>query len=291
MQQDIIHRLTMSGGKGVSVIRRYFVCLSALLLLGCTTLSPELRSQSAEKLAAAAGWQSIRLPTDSFVLAGFVPKEVRDSDLLTIYIEGDGLAWISRSQVSLDPTPIHPTGLKLALRHPHGAAAYLARPCQYVSGDGRRNCAVTWWTDRRFAAEVVAATDQAVEQLKQRFHARNIELVGYSGGGAVAALVAARRKDVVRLVTVAGNLDHRAWTQHHRATPLTGSLNPADAWQALVDVPQMHFIGVSDTIVSRDVAQSYVAHFPLNNRPQLRVIENFDHLCCWVEKWPDLYRW
>ncbi len=290
MQRDIVHRLTMSGDKGVSVSRRYLAYLFALFLLGCAILSPELRSQSAEKLTAAAGWQSIRLPTDSFVLAGFIPKDLHDSDLLTIYIEGDGLAWISRSQVSRDPTPIHPVGLQLALRHPHGAAAYLARPCQYVSGDDRRNCAVTWWTERRFAAEVVAATDQAVEQLKQRFHARNIELVGYSGGGAVAALVAARRKDVVRLVTVTGNLDHQAWTQQHRATPLTGSLNPADAWQALVDIAQVHFIGGSDTIVSRDVAQSYVARFPLNNRPQLRVIENFDHLCCWIEKWPELYR-
>ena len=265
------------------------VWLLALLLSGCAGLSPQLRLQSAENMAAAVGWQEIRLPTTDFVLAGFIPKDVRDNDLLTIYIEGDGLAWISRWQISPDPTPIHPTGLQLALHHPHGAAAYLARPCQFVSADDRRNCAQIWWTDRRFAEEVVAATDQAVEQLKQRFHANNIELVGYSGGGAIAALVAARRKDVVRLLTVAGNLDHQAWTQHHHATPLTGSLNPADAWQALVAVPQVHFIGGSDTIVSRDIAQSFVAHFPSNNRPQLREIKGFDHLCCWVKKWPELY--
>jgi hypothetical protein len=45
----------------------------------------------------------------------------------------------------------------------------------------------------------------------------------------VASLVAARRHDVVRLVTVAGNLDHLAWTTLHGVSPLTGSLNPADA--------------------------------------------------------------
>ena len=262
-----------------------------ILLGGCASMPPELRVQAAEKKAADAGWQGVRLQAEKFVLAGFLPKTIHDSERLTIYIEGDGLAWINRSHASPDPTPLHPTALELALHQPHGAAAYLARPCQYVSGDDRRNCAISWWTDRRFAQEVVDATDQAVEQLKRRFHAKDIELVGYSGGGAIAALVAARRTDIVRLVTVAGNLDHRAWTQHHRATPLDGSLNPADAWQALVGVPQVHFIGASDTIVSRDVIQSYLARFPPANRPQLHVIDGFDHVCCWVEKWPELYRW
>ena len=137
-----------------------------------------------------------------------------------VRIEGDGLAWLSRSQVSADPTPMQPVALELAMRQPGGAAAYLARPCQYVQGPDARNCATAWWTDRRFAPEVVTASSLAIDQLKLRFSAQRLVLVGYSGGGAIAALVAAQRHDVALLVTVAGNLDTQAWTALNRITPL-----------------------------------------------------------------------
>lgn len=270
---------------------RFCCFVMALVLAGCATIpSPGLRRTTAMAKATAAGWESVRLLTRDFTLAGFVSRQPATHDTLTIYIEGDGLAWVNFAQVSPDPTPMRAVGLELALRHPHGAAAYLARPCQYVEGDDARNCAPTWWSDRRFAPEVVAAADQAVGQLKQRFQAKELELVGYSGGGAIAALVAARRSDVARLVTVAGNLDHQAWTKLHHLSPLTGSLNPADAWPALAGLPQLHFIGKQDRNVGREVAASYQARFPAQQRPELRVIDGFDHSCCWVEQWPELYR-
>lgn len=272
-------------------MRRCYWLLLALTLAGCAVLSPALRRQSAADLATAAGWDVVRLSAGNFVLMGFIPRESPMSDTLTVYIEGDGLAWISRSEQSMDPTPMRPVGLDLALRHPHGAVAYMGRPCQYVTGDDAHNCTTTWWTDRRFAPEVVKASSLAIDQLKQRFNARYIDLVGYSGGGAVAALVAARRRDVTHLVTVAGNLDHHAWTELHHTTPLNGSLNPADAWQALASIPQVHFIGGKDSNITRQITESYLARFPENQRPQLRVIEEFDHACCWVGKWPKLYPW
>lgn len=269
---------------------RFCCFVMALVLAGCVTMpSPELRRTAALSMATAAGWESVRLLTSDFTLAGFVPRQSAANDTLTIYIEGDGLAWVNTARVSPDPTPMRAVGLELALRHPHGAAAYLARPCQYVEGDDARNCSPTWWSDRRFGAEVVAAADQAVGQLKQRFQAKELELVGYSGGGAIAALVAARRSDVARLVTVAGNLDHPTWTKLHHLSPLTGSLNPADAWLALAGLPQLHFIGKQDRNVSQEVAASYQARFPEQQRPELRVIDGFDHSCCWVEQWPVLY--
>lgn len=218
-----------------------------------------------------------------------MPQAYRPSERLTVYIEGDGLAWITSSQVSLDPTPMRPIALELALRHPRGTAAYLARPCQYVEGTAAGNCSSTWWTDRRFAPEVIEASNAAVDQLKFRFGAREVELVGYSGGGAVAALVAARRHDVSRLVTVAGNLDTVRWTSSHQVSPLAYSLNPADAWPALARIPQVHLVGQRDTNVTQKVVESYVARFPPGERPTLRVLEGFGHSCCWAENWAELY--
>jgi len=72
---------------------------------------------------------------------------------------------------------------------------------------------------------LVTAMNLAVSQLKSTFGTTTqIQLIGYSGGGATAALIAARRDDISRLITVAGNLDHDKWTQLHTITPLTHSL-------------------------------------------------------------------
>lgn len=258
---------------------------------GCLNLSPELRRDNAEHMAAASEWQRVRLPAGRFVLAGYIPGNIpADNATLTIYIEGDGLAWINASLVSLDPTPLKPVGLAMALRHPKGAAAYLARPCQYVAGVDAQGCSTQYWTTLRFAPEVVESTSQAVDLLKQQFQAKQLVLVGYSGGGAVAALVAARRHDVALLVTVAGNLDHQTWTKQHHATPLTGSLNPTEVWEQLRDIPQLHFVGGKDEIVGREVAEAFARHFPADRRPEIRVIPDFDHTCCWAEQWPELFK-
>ncbi len=264
------------------------VLLSALA--GCLNLSPELRRDNADQLASASGWQKVRLSAGRFVLAGYLPKNIPGhSTTLTVYIEGDGLAWITPSLASTDPTPQHPIGLMLALHHPKGAAAYLARPCQYAEGEDRRGCSVEYWTDKRFAPEVVEASDRAIDQFKEKFQAQRLVLVGYSGGGAVAALIAARRHDVALLVTVAGNLDHQKWTAQHHATPLTGSLNPPDAWEQLQDVPQLHFVGGRDQVVGRGVAESFANRFPANKRPETQVIQDFDHTCCWADQWQVLF--
>ena len=258
---------------------------------GCLNLSPELRRDNAEQMAAASEWERVRLPAGRFVLAGYIPRNIpANNTILTIYLEGDGLAWINASLISLDPTPIKPVGLAMALRHPKGAVAYLARPCQYVEGADTQGCSTQYWTNLRFAPEVVESANQAIDLLKQQFQATQLVLVGYSGGGAVAALVAARRHDVALLVTVAGNLDHRVWTGLHHATPLTGSLNPADAWPELQEIPQLHFVGGKDRIIPPEVAKSFVTHFPADRRPEIRVIPDFDHTCCWAEQWPELFK-
>ena len=259
--------------------------LGFFALAACAHIAPQDRRQHADTLAAAHDWRSMRLPTEKFVLAAYVPKPMPHVDVLTVYIEGDGLAWLSSSQASDDPTPRNPVGLELALRHPRGTAAYLARPCQYVDPDDARNCRKTYWTNRRFAPEVIEASDLAISALKQHFGANKLVLAGYSGGGAVAALVAARRNDVVQLITVAGNLDHRAWTEQHRVPPLEGSLNPADEWRALANLPQLHFVGERDAVINRAVVDAYASRFPLDRRPEVISVPDFDHACCWVEKW------
>ena len=63
-----------------------------------------------------------------------------------------------------------------------------------------------------------------VDALKRDAGAAKVILVGYSGGGAIAVLLAARRLDVAGVITVSADLDLAYWTQRDGLAPLSGSL-------------------------------------------------------------------
>ncbi len=274
-------------------MRKTIVCLAlpgVLGMAGCAGVPPlDARQQYADSLAAQHNWTPLTLEAGPFALRAYVPARIRPADTLTLYIEGDGLAWITSSQPSSDPTPTRPLALQLALAQPAGNAAYLGRPCQYGQA-GKGACdEARYWTRQRFAPEVVSASNEAIDRLKTRFGAQQLTLVGYSGGAAIAALVAAQRHDVVRLVSVAGNLDHQTWTRLQRISPLSGSLNPADYRSALAGIPQWLLVGDADRIVPRQVADAYADGFPAGRQPAVRAFPTYTHSCCWAEHWADIW--
>ena len=264
---------------------RIVITVSVLLLNACIT-APSLETRVAQALTLADqyGWQSLELDSLPYPLHAFVPEQGFSADTLTIYVEGDGLAWVSRRRVSTNPTPSNPIALELALLDPN-PSVYLARPCQYVL---HTECDQDLWTSARFTGAVIDSSNDAIDQLKRRFAARRLRLIGYSGGAAIAALVASRRNDVMQLVTVAGNLDHQVWTEHHRVTPLYQSLNPADHWRSLVSVRQLHFIGEHDRNIGSFVVDSYLNRFPDDQKPTVHIVRDADHYCCWAQNWPSL---
>jgi dienelactone hydrolase len=269
---------------------RLLAAICCVVVSACSHLpTPGERRALADDLASRHGWRPSTLRTNSFELAAYLPATQVPAEVLTVFIEGDGLAWIDRSQPSSDPTPRDPLVLRLALKHPQKQSAYLARPCQYIDAE-TTGCTKQYWTHKRFSPEVIAATNNALDQLKLRFGATRLVLVGYSGGGAVAALVAVRRNDVERLITIAGNLDHRAWTRNHRILPLDGSLNPADEISALQKLPQLHFVGGKDRNITPELVQNFSQHFPEGARPIVMIEPEFDHQCCWVNHWLELWR-
>lgn len=261
----------------------------AAMLAGCA--SPDFLAtprERAERVAARHGWQRATYPAGPFILAAYQRFGARQDGELAVYIESDGRAWLDRSTLSPDPTPVHPLVLNLAVQDPALHRLYLARPCQYLADAERARCSPVYWSDGRFAPEVVAATDAAISAAKRESGAARVRLVGYSGGGAVAALVAARRDDVSLLITIAGTLDHARWTRDAGVSPLSRSLNPADEAARLAAVPQIHFVGDRDRIVPPAVADSFVARLP--DRSRVRVVRMSDHTheCCWTDAWPDL---
>lgn len=262
--------------------------LLIFLLSACAGVPSQIeRSNLAQQLASQHGWSKLDLDTNNFILQAFLPVAPDKTDTLTIYLEGDGLAWVSASTASFNPTPINPLALKLALLDTN-PAAYLARPCQFVSEHQFKNCTQKYWTSHRFSPEVIVSTNQAIDQIKRRFSATKLILVGYSGGGAVAALAAAKRNDVMKLVTVAGNLNHTYWTKNHCLSALSGSLNPADAWVQLQKIPQHHYVGGRDKVIGESIARSYASQFYIKDNLDITVLPTFDHHCCWESIWPNI---
>lgn len=258
-------------------------------LSACVSTSPEARLHAVLQRVEQAGWLPMPLLTPHFTLMAFVPPTTQPSAVLRVYIEGDGFAWVDPHTPSFDPTPSRALALSLAMQDPAPAVAYLGRPCQYVRGLGREGCDNNqWWTSHRFAPEVMRSTHAALDNLKQRYRATKLELVGYSGGGTVAAIVAAHRDDVQRLVTVAGNLDPVFWTQLKHFSPLVKPGNPADMSAQLAHLPQLHLVGQDDKVVPLAVSQRYVQRFEPAARPPVKVIPSFDHQCCWEQAWPSL---
>jgi len=289
------HRLNLTNSKftRLGVFVWAFPILISILVAGCSsTPSLSQRVDVANQITQAKGWQSSIVRTSAFNLQTYTKpiSQTNYPQTLTVYIEGDGHAWDNSQTPSDDPTPIDPIALRLAVQDSSNAVAYLGRPCQYVEAEKSRNCQEAYWTNKRFSLKAINSIDEAITQLKERYHAKTLILVGYSGGATVALLLAAQRTDVVKVISVAGNVDTQAWVKYHAISPLSGSLNPATFIDKLSNVPQVLYVGGKDDIVPLEVTQSYVDRFPKDRQPKVILVKDYGHVCCWAKDWERLER-
>ena len=227
--------------------------LLALFLAGCTSNATRI-----EELAAALGM------TRSVVVAGgfrspiFMRGAPGPQDAtLAIFIEGDGVPWEGGRQPSLDPATRDPIALKLLAQTPL-PAAYVARPCYHDMTGGR--CTPERWTMARYSDEIVSSMTEVVRTTALQAKARSVVLVGYSGGGVLAVLIAERLDNVSAVITVGANLDTDAWTRHHDYLPLSGSLNPASS-TAEHRWPETHLYGARDQTVPPATVEAYFKRY------------------------------
>jgi pimeloyl-ACP methyl ester carboxylesterase len=255
--------------------------LSLLLVAGCTATMPALPDPE------RAGFTAMPIRQPDFTLASYI--RIRQTGApLRIYIEGDGLAWITRTMPSGDPTPLEATGLRLAMRDDTDNVAYLGRPCQYFRAESPA-CSPDYWTGKRFSMEVVMAMNDAIDALLASTGTQGVELIGYSGGGAVAVLIASIRRDVMGIVTIAGNLDTEAVNRMHHVSPMPDSLNPVDQANAVSSIPQRHYTGLKDAIVPPAIADRFAAALGRGCAGLVTRVADASHDRGWVERWPDMY--
>ncbi len=262
---------------------------AALSLGGCAAPSVQGHN-AAQELAIRHDFRPLAIDAGPFLLRGYLrtastASAPRD---LVVYIQGDGRPYSRRDKVADNPTPASPLAFALAVQDPAPAVAYLARPCQFVAEEdvaSWRSCVPADWTVERYGPRALAAMDRGLDVLKAAAGAARLHLVGHSGGGSMAALLAARRQDVAALVTVAANLDHAAWTAHHGVTPLHGSLNAADAASALRELPQLHFQGARDVITPAALNSRYFEALGEASCLEIHTAPMAGHGADWIAGW------
>jgi pimeloyl-ACP methyl ester carboxylesterase len=255
--------------------------MSASLLTACAS-DPDAR---ADAMTQAVGLERGEVQAGIFALRTYF-RITRTDAPLTVYIEGDGRAWQSRYQASTDPTPYRAIGMGLAVADTAFNVLYLARPCQFVPMSANPRCAEIYWTQRRYADEVVESIDSAVTHYMRRLPGQRVNLVGYSGGGALTVLVAARRTDVASLRTVAGNLDHVAVNRLHQVTPMPDSLNAIHFAKKIAVIPQIHISGSDDEIVPMSITNTFVS--TVGECARLHVVKGMAHEGNWSSLWKSL---
>ena len=237
------------GAGDVRWLQRLCVAVAALALGGCAALytaaqrvTAQARSGQLQAVAAFDGtpmraW--LRQPP----AAATADTTLTTLTTITIYIEGDGAEWRGKYEPPRDPTPDNPLTLRLALRDPGASVAYLGRPCQYLDDAALAQCPSLLWMQGRYGEPAVTMMSAAVDLLLLAASAQRVRLVGYSGGGVMAALIAAQRHGCVvpgdrrlaagyrcldsgdRCVTangVAESARTRTASGHHRANPHRG---------------------------------------------------------------------
>ena len=259
------------------------ILLCALVVGGCAELD---RAGNADAIAHKAGLARVEIPAGDFVLTGYA-RVTDKRKPIDVYIEGDGLAWLTRTQPSLDPTPVRATGLALAAADATPNVVYLARPCQFTPMEKNPRCNVTYWTGRRFAPEVVDSMEAALDWVVAQAPGQPLNMVGYSGGAALAVLASARRKDVATLRTVAGNLDDEYINRIHGVDAMPDSFNPISAARLVATIPQIHFVSDADGVVPPEVARRFVT--ATQSRCAAEIVERgLSHDGEWGLRWADL---
>lgn len=111
-------------------------------------------------------------------------------------------------------------------------------------------------------------------------------LIGFSGGAQIAGLLSIKYPDlkIKKVITIAGNLDHKSWTDYHNLPPLDGSLNLADYKEKFGAIEQIHYVGEKDKVIPLNLTQKFVS------KNKILIIKNATHNQGWEKAYPLIYQ-
>lgn len=282
---------------------------TAFFLMSCS--SDQLRINKAFDLAQQTNFTPSITNTSRFPIQIFIQNQ--NTKHAIIYFEGDGLVINKYGDVALNPTPTDPMALRLAAVDIRPLTKLVVnRPFHYVIGDNSRHCepykgvaihdikgglpqsrdallrnddVAKYWTTARYSPEVIQSIYEAIKQCQQKFRFETIELVAYSGGASVAFLLTPYLQNITRIVSFAGNLDHKNWTTYHHTQPLFESLDSMNHTEILSQISQIHFVGSSDDNTTIELAKAYKQQID-SDKISIIPVDGFDH----DSNWPSIWR-
>lgn len=274
IQSDSIHPVAKAK---ISQIGHLF-SLCILILTSCATPSEHFA-----KVAFDFGFSGLLFSTGLFDHQLYTNAEASyhlNHEVLYVYLDGDGSPWEQHRWIADDPTSTNPMILEL-MQQDNNPSIFLGRPC-YHGFNNSAACHFKYWTSHRYSREVINSMALALKRWLQQYPYKKIVLIGFSGGGTLAVLMAPELPGVQTVVTVAANLDVDAWSLYHRYLPLSESLNPATL-SLNTHLKQIHIVGLNDTIVPAGLIKAYA-----DKQVNATYISypHFDHHCCWVKEWP-----
>lgn len=258
---------------------RVIVVTAVAVICGCSNLA-----EQSDRFADSHKMTRTLTKGAPFLHVLYTQKMSETTRSLHVYIEGDGRPWdLGGLLPADDPTPRKPLALHMMAKD-NSAALYLGRPC-YFGLAKQAPCSRQYWTSARYAQLVVDSMATVLNNFTTERSISKVTLIGYSGGGALAVLIASRLDAEVDVVTIAANLDTDAWARAHGYQLLTGSLNPMQAAQ-LGGIHHHHFGGDQDRNVNADIIKS----FSTKHNGHYTIQHDFNHVCCWEDEWPLLLR-
>jgi hypothetical protein len=198
----------------------------------------------------------------------------KNETTLKVFIEGDGRPWVGGKNIRLDPSPQRLLAMELLL-NTSGDRLYLGRPCYFQTNDKR--CHFKYWTSDRYSHEIINSMANIIEQKMLDGSYQNLLIIGHSGGGTIAALLACKTTISPSIITLAANLDIQRWAETHSWSTLTGSQNPANLPSNCKKSNAYHFYGDEDENVPAISAQKFF----IEGKSQRFIIEGADH-----QNWP-----
>lgn len=207
---------------------------------------------------------------------------VKGGKLAYVFIEGDGLSWLTPYQISPNPTPTFPVAATFVRPTLQYHQFYLSRPCQYLLNQNPL-CHRGMWTSAVYSELQRNILNEILNQWKKRYDIKTFRLVGYSGGGVLALLIAIIRQDVDHVITVASNIDVDAWVHDQDISPLRQSLNPRQQLSQLCGRTYSFFWGGKDRVVPAHTHMNFVKGLSQCAKMRTKIIASYAHDSEWSE--------
>ncbi len=234
--------------KTVLILKNYSLSIMGLTLVACaptTHTTPYAKTPPIPSSIIKLG----NTPTNNSL-----SRQHPSNSSAWVFIEGDGTPWVLGRWPAQRPIVKKPVAYPL-WQNTQATALYLKRPCYFDNTSLKpsdfssvktlpNHCTANWWTTDIYSQGVIRALKAELENALQQHAISHYILIGHSGGGTLATLLADNMlHKPLLIITLAGNLKPIQFNHIHQLPKSTLTL-------PLLNIPQWHYFAHQDDVIS-----------------------------------------